>query len=145
MTEQLFHVGVKGLIRNDEGKVLLLKLPVWKGRPSHWDLPGGRMNPGETFEQTLRRELREEIGVHYEGSPKQLMTVLSHVTIPVGDSEVALLLVPYEVHLPEGATITLNPDEPEEDFAWYSPQEAAKLLAVKYTADFCRLVAALEL
>jgi 8-oxo-dGTP diphosphatase len=144
MAEQLFHIGIKGLIRNKEGKVLLLKVPAWRGRPGYWDLPGGRMNPGETFEQTLRRELKEEIGVQYDGTPKQLMAVLSTVTIPVGDAEVSLVLVPYEVELLDGTEIKLNPNEPEEAFDWYEPKDAARLLAVKYTPDFCEMVTKLQ-
>jgi 8-oxo-dGTP pyrophosphatase MutT (NUDIX family) len=143
VAEQIFHIGIKGLIRNRSGKVLLLKVPAWRGNPGYWDLPGGRMNPGETFEQTLRREIEEEIGVQYNGTPKQLMAVLSSVTIPVGDGKVSLVLIPYEVELPEGVEIKLNPDEPEEAFDWYEPKNAAELLAVKYTPDFCDLVAAL--
>ena len=143
MAEQLFHIGIKGLIRNKEGRVLLLKVPAWGGNPSYWDLPGGRMNPGETFEQTLRRELKEEIGVQYDGTPKQLMAVLSSVFIPVGDSKVSLVLIPYEIELPEGTEIRLNPDEPEEAFDWYEPKEAARLLEIKYTSDFCEMVAGL--
>ncbi|MEX0650084.1 MAG: NUDIX hydrolase [Candidatus Andersenbacteria bacterium] len=54
-----FHVGVKGCItRSDE--VLLLEAVDYKGN-AHWDFPGGRVRDNETIEQTLIRELKEEI------------------------------------------------------------------------------------
>ena len=140
MAEQLFQIGIKGLIRRKDGKLLLLKIRAWEGNPGYWDMPGGRMDPGETFEQTLRRELKEEIGFDYTGEPKQIGAVLSNVTIPVGDTRVPLVLIPYEVDVPEDIQITL--DE-EEAFDWFEPIKAAELLAVKYTPDFCAMVATL--
>ena len=54
-----FQVGVKGAIVSD-GQVLLLKRENrWSG--VFWDVPGGRMEGGEDIEETLRRELREEL------------------------------------------------------------------------------------
>lgn len=44
------------------GRILLTR----RGRPPYagtWDLPGGFMEGGETPEETLRRELREELGI----------------------------------------------------------------------------------
>lgn len=59
MGMKVFHVGVKGVIVVD-GRVLLLKRENrWSG--VFWDVPGGRMEGGEEIEETLRRELREEL------------------------------------------------------------------------------------
>ncbi len=59
--EHNHFVSVAALVRNDEGKILLVNSP-WRG----WEYPGGLIEPGETFEDALRREIREESGVEVE-------------------------------------------------------------------------------
>jgi len=50
-----FYVGVKGIIRTEQGYLLL------RHAKGHYDTPGGRMDGYETFEQTIKRELDEEL------------------------------------------------------------------------------------
>ncbi len=57
MSEKLFNVGVKGIIIRDD-KVLLLK--ALRDHDS-WEFPGGRISAEETVEQTINRELKEEL------------------------------------------------------------------------------------
>lgn len=54
-------VSVAGLVTNERGEVLLVKSPL-RG----WEYPGGLIEPGETFQQALHREIREESGVEVE-------------------------------------------------------------------------------
>jgi 8-oxo-dGTP diphosphatase len=55
---------VGALLVDGEGRVLLgLRGPHKKAWPNHWDAVGGRVEEGETLEQAMIREVREEIGV----------------------------------------------------------------------------------
>jgi 8-oxo-dGTP diphosphatase len=58
----ILQVGVKVLLRNPEGKILLLKRSEEKyGKTSgSWDIPGGRIDPGTTLLENLEREVLEE-------------------------------------------------------------------------------------
>lgn len=64
MPESITRVGVYGLIQKAE-KLLLVQQSggPFKGR---WDFPGGGIELGETVEQTLRRELIEEIHAAFD-------------------------------------------------------------------------------
>jgi len=63
MPEAILHT-VGALLINARGEVLLGFRADWKTAwPNTWDSVGGRVEPGETTEETLIRELGEEIGV----------------------------------------------------------------------------------
>ena len=46
-----------------DGRVLLAERPAGKSMAGLWEFPGGKLEPGERPEQTLIRELHEEIGI----------------------------------------------------------------------------------
>ena len=57
-------LSVKVVIRDASGRCLLLKRSLRsKGNPGKWDLPGGKVDPGESFDQGLLREVTEETGL----------------------------------------------------------------------------------
>lgn len=143
-SEDSFHLGIKALIRNSDGEVLLLQVNPAKlngDRRNYWDLPGGRIQKGHTVLDTLRREVEEETSVSDIRDCKPVGMVLSNIRIPTGDGSVGLILSIYSCTIPSDATVTIS----DEHIAaqWFSPPEAAKLLAVKYPDDFCQLIAEL--
>ena len=56
------EVAVGILIRPD-GRFLLTSRPPGKVYAGFWEFPGGKLEPGESVEQALARELHEELGV----------------------------------------------------------------------------------
>ncbi len=69
------HVAVGVLVRPD-GAVLLADRPAGKPYAGYWEFPGGKIEPGESVEAALARELREELGVQIHGS--EPWTVIEH-------------------------------------------------------------------
>ncbi|MGH8751309.1 MAG: Nudix family hydrolase [Burkholderiales bacterium] len=49
-----------------DGQFLLARRPQNKPYPGYWEFPGGKIEPGETSQQALRRELLEELGIDAE-------------------------------------------------------------------------------
>jgi double-stranded uracil-DNA glycosylase len=58
------RVAVRALVIDDDDRVLLVQYRRPVGDETWWGTPGGGVDPGETDEQALARELREEIGLH---------------------------------------------------------------------------------
>ena len=56
-------VNVTAAIIIEEGRVLITQRPPGGRHPGAWEFPGGKVEPGETPEKCLARELSEELGI----------------------------------------------------------------------------------
>lgn len=80
----MIHV-VAAVIERSDHRILIGQRRSGDTSPLKWEFPGGKVRTGETFEQALARELREELGVtlvksveiasirhHYANTPEEL-------------------------------------------------------------------------
>ncbi|WP_116598212.1 8-oxo-dGTP diphosphatase MutT [Primorskyibacter marinus] len=70
-------VSAVALIDRD-GRVLLAQRPEGKSMAGLWEFPGGKVEPGETPEAALIRELQEELGIDTWQSCLAPLTFASH-------------------------------------------------------------------
>jgi mutator protein MutT len=146
MSLDSFHLGVKAIIRNRKGEILLLKvnpdeLERYTG-PAYWDLPGGRIHKGETMEDALRRELKEETGITSAKNLKLFSISLSNQRIPTSTGDVGLILATFLCGADSGGKITISKEH--TDVKWFSSKKAAELLQVKYPEEFTEKLSALR-
>lgn len=60
--EKVVHV-VAGVIRDPRGRILLARRTEGRDLAGLWEFPGGKVEPGESPEVALQRELHEELGI----------------------------------------------------------------------------------
>ena len=65
-------------ISDDPGRYLMHRRPAGKANAGLWEFPGGKVEPGETPEVALIRELHEELGISTWASCLAPLTFASH-------------------------------------------------------------------
>ena len=81
-------VAAAALVDRD-GRVLVQRRPVGKAHGGLWEFPGGKLEPGETPEAALIRELEEELAI---AVPCGCLTPAAFASTPLGDRHLLLLL-----------------------------------------------------
>lgn len=115
---QSFYIGIKGLIQNDIGRVLILK-DVGSGK---WELPGGRLDEGQSIEEAFRREIEDE---ELPGSDVKRLGKVVHTAqgdfVVEDNHKLFLVFHLADVVLPE--TIILSDEH--SDSAWVDPSDTS--------------------
>ncbi len=74
---RLVLVAACALVDGD-GRVLVARRPAGKAMAGLWEFPGGKIEAGERPEESLVRELREELGIEVETAALEPLTFASH-------------------------------------------------------------------
>ncbi len=116
-----FALSVKVAIRDDNGRVLILKRSMnSKNNGGKWDFPGGKVDAGEDIDSALLREVCEETGLSIE-----LERVLGCAESETGGKRIAYLIM--------GAVILsgrVRLSGEHSDYVWIEPSSLAE-------ADLC--------
>lgn len=109
-------VSVAALVTNEIGQILLVNSP-WRG----WEYPGGLIEPGETFQEALKREVREEAGVEIE------ITGFVGICKNVGKDIVNIDFTARYI----GGELTTS--EESTEVTWATPEEAMEMITFPLT------------
>jgi len=105
---------VTAAVITENGKVLLARRKPGGAMGGRWEFPGGKIEPGETPEQSLERELREELAISARIGEFLLSTSYE------GDG-VSLELLVYRAERIRGEPALIEHDE----ISWVSPRDLA--------------------
>lgn len=109
-------VSVAALVTNDRGEILLVNSP-WRG----WEYPGGLIEPGETFQEALYREIREESGVEIEITG--FVGICKNVERNIVNIDFTAKYVGGELRTSEEST----------EVVWVSPEQAFQMITFPLT------------
>ena len=113
------------IIQRRDGRVLLCRKPNDRGVfPGQWGLPGGGVEDGETIEDALRREVREELQLELDSIRPAYFKGEEHEKLYAGGRRETMYMVfLISVCTVGGADPVLNDEF--EAFAWIAPDELA--------------------
>lgn len=122
----IFYIAAHALVINKDNKILVTRRSSANDyMPFYWDIPGGTVEIGETVEEALVRELKEETKIDIV--PKKPVYVYSNLS-QVPNRQTAQIV--YTCEYRDGE-ITLNPEE-HDKYDWLDYSEIKKLKCIAF-------------
>lgn len=118
-----YQISVKAILKNPDGKVLVLKSPVGSAFEGFYDVPGGRIDVSEfttPLPDVLRREIREETGITDIVIHPEVIGIGRHALPPGAQGEREEVHVLYLFFLVTTSTTTVTIDHESSGYEWIS-------------------------
>ena len=115
----IFTVDVVAALIWNEGRFMICQRPAHKKRGLLWEFVGGKVEPGETKQQALIRECREELDIDISVG-EEFMQVLHEYP------DITITLTLFNASIKEGIPRLLE----HNDLKWITPDEISQY-------DFC--------
>jgi 8-oxo-dGTP diphosphatase len=125
----LFYGAAHGLIANNDRYLVTRRSATDDYMPLKWDLPGGTVDPGETMEEGLAREILEETKLAV-AVDRVLYVYTNRATLPERQTYQAVYACNYL-----GGEIELDPAD-HEQYRWATKSEIADLDAMGFLSAF---------
>lgn len=109
-------IRVVGAVFHDGERILACRKKPGKPLEGHWEFPGGKIEPGETPEQALEREIREELNLIAEVGQKVTTTTYEYEFATIELTTFYCTLVDGDLRLTD-----------HDDTKWVTSTEAAHL------------------
>lgn len=117
------------ILYDDLNRVFLMTSEKWKGV---WVVPGGKVEEGETEEEALRREMREELGIEIDRIEK-----VGEKRKPAGSDfhkpDMEFHFIDFFAH---ALSTQVKPNSEIVEYGWFSVEEALKLPLLDTTRAF---------
>lgn len=104
-----------------EGKFILLHRSPHKTHGGKFGLPAGKVDAGETIEQAVKREIKEETGLDIANEHIAYVS-----SVFVRNDGYDFHYHAFETHLPTKPNIHISPNE-HQGYMWVTPEEALKM------------------
>jgi len=117
----VFNVAIEAIIEKD-GNILVTQRSHERGhKPGEWETLTGRVNQGETLEDAVHREVKEEVGLEVD-----VIKPFYTYQFFRGKEKIEHLGISFHCKYKSGE-VTLDGNE-QIDYKWVSPDEALKII-----------------
>lgn len=129
MPDKPFKLSAKVLIRDAEGRCLVIRRSrESRHNKAKWDLPGGKVDAGETFDQALVREVEEETG----------LSISLECVAGAAQSEAPDRIVAYMIMEGRWVSGEVRLSAEHDDHAWVAPADLPGMDLCEQFMEFAR-------